>query len=403
MGWSQTEDSPPTAPRTLEPDRFSRYALGALRAVPQSVPGALRAACLAAAAVTFSASSALAADVTHTVQKGHTIEAIAHRYHVTVKAIVDANHLADPKHLKPGQTLLIPGVIQGTDKPKKKTEKEKAAEKAAEKAEIAKLPDKLEGAQRQRDGSFRVAAAFVETKTERKEHGHVESDAVHAVRLGEEFHIRVKDTHGHIPPSALMAFEHLMRQNDNVHVPDPRLVALVGIVSNHFGGKTIEVVSGFRAYTPTQYTPHSNHNYGKAFDFRIRGVPNEAIRDFCRTLRNAGCGYYPNSTFVHMDVRDTKAYWVDLSRPGEPPRYEKPGSLADEGISDVPVENAEPPAASEAPESTAPSQVPAQVPAQQPAQVPGQPGQPAGVGAGGAGAASPASAPAADARLPSGN
>lgn len=377
-------------PLTLEPDQLSRYAVGALRAVPQSAPRALRsrfagAVCAAVAALTLTASSAFAAEVTHTVQKGHTIEAIAHRYHVTVKAIVDANHLADPKHLKPGQVLVIPGA----DKPKKKTEKEKAAEKAAEKAEIAKLPDKLEGAQRQRDGSFRVAAAFVETKGERKEHGHVESDSIHAVRLGEDFHIRVKDTHGHIPPSALMAFEHLMRQNDNVHVPDPRLVALVGIVSNHFGGKTIEVVSGFRAYTPTQYTPHSNHNYGKAFDFRIRGVPNEALRDFCRTLRNAGCGYYPNSTFVHMDVRDTKAYWVDLSRPGEAPRYEKPGALADEGISDVPVETAEPPAAAEAPEPTAP------------AQSPSVPAQPAGAATGSAPVTAPA--PAEDARPASGN
>ncbi|MGH7434319.1 MAG: DUF882 domain-containing protein [Polyangiaceae bacterium] len=288
--------------------------------------------------LTVSVAGTARADVTHVVQKGHTIESIAHRYHVTVKAIVEANHLADPKHLKPGQVLVIPG----TEKPRKRTEKERAAERAAEKAEIAKLPEKLEGAQRQRDGSFRVAAAFVETRAERKEHGHVESDSIHAVRLGEDFHIRVKDVHGHIPPNALMAFEHLMRQNDNVHVPDPRLVALVGIVSNHFGGKTLEVVSGFRAYTPTQYTPHSNHNYGKAMDFRIRGVRNEELRDFCRTLRNAGCGYYPNSTFVHMDVRDTKAYWVDLSHPGEPPRYEKPGSLADEGISDVPVEAVEP-------------------------------------------------------------
>jgi uncharacterized protein YcbK (DUF882 family) len=282
------------------------------------------------AGLTLARAAPALADVTHVVQRGHTIEAIAHRYRVTVKAIVDANHLKDPKHLKPGQVLVIPGV----DGPKKKGEK-------ADKAEALKLPEKLEGGQRQHDGSIRVAAAFIETRSERKERGHVESDSIHALRLGEDFHIRVKDAHGHIPPSALMAFEHLMRQNDAMHVPDPRLVALVGIVSNHFGGKTIEVVSGFRAYTPTQYTPHSNHNYGKALDFRVRGVPNEAVRDFCRTLRNAGCGYYPNSTFVHMDVRDTKAFWVDLSRPGEPPRYEKPGSLADEGMSDVPTEATE--------------------------------------------------------------
>ena len=54
--------------------------------------------------------SARTADVQHVVARGHTIEAIAHRYHVTVKAIVDANHLKDARHLKIGETLTIPGV-----------------------------------------------------------------------------------------------------------------------------------------------------------------------------------------------------------------------------------------------------------------------------------------------------
>lgn len=166
-----------------------------------------------------------------------------------------------------------------------------------------------------------------------------ERDVIHAIRLDEEFKIRVKDSHGKVTAAALHSFERLMRQHEATHPPDPRLVALVAIVSNHFGGRTLEVVSGYRAYTPTQYTPHSNHNFGKALDFRVQGVRNEELRDFCRTLRNAGCGYYPNSTFVHMDVRDAKAYWVDLSRPGEPPRYERPGAAADEGTSDVTTES----------------------------------------------------------------
>src|SRR5579862_3659460 len=50
------------------------------------------------------------ADVQHVVARGHTIEAIAHRYHVTVEAIMDANHLKDARHLKIGETLTIPGV-----------------------------------------------------------------------------------------------------------------------------------------------------------------------------------------------------------------------------------------------------------------------------------------------------
>jgi uncharacterized protein YcbK (DUF882 family) len=257
-------------------------------------------------------------DVQHVVQRGHTIEAIAHRYHVSVKAIVDANHLKDPGHLKLGEVLTIPGV----DASKKKGEKAEKAEK-----------DKDRAGGHDQPAHPTTTAALMPSPEPR---GHFESDVLHAERLGEEFRIRVKDAHGHIPPSALAAFERMMRQGNATHPIDPRLVALVAIVSSHFSGKTIEVVSGYRAYTPTQYTPHSNHNLGRALDFRVRGVSNESLRDFCRTLRSAGCGYYPNSTFVHLDVRETKAYWVDWSHPGEPPKYDKPDAAADEGTSDVP-------------------------------------------------------------------
>ena len=283
------------------------------------------------------------ADVTHVVQRGHTIEAIAHRYHVSAKAILDANHLKDAKHLKPGQTLIIPGV----DGPKKRSEK--AGERG----------DKGDKGEKREKGTLRGATAALEPPPEPRGRG--DGDTVHAVRLNEEFRVRVRDAHGHIPASALKAFERMMRQGNGAHAVDPRLVALVGIVSSHFGGKPIEIVSGYRAYTPTQYTAHSNHNLGKAVDFRIRGVNNEALRDFCRTLRSAGCGYYPNSTFVHLDVRDTKAFWTDWSRPGEPPKYDRPGVAADEGTSDV-VDANPPPAGSSEPHPDLPAESPEKAP-----------------------------------------
>jgi uncharacterized protein YcbK (DUF882 family) len=248
---------------------------------------AMRTAFAAIGAAVYAIAPLARADVTYVVQRGHTVEAIAHRYHVSVQKVLQANHLDDGQHLKPGQTLVIPGV-----------DEEDLAEARAR-------------------------------------NGEGESYTIHAARLGEQVRIRVKDTRGHIPHGALESFEHLMRQGNATHPADPRLLALVGIVSRHFGSKTIEVVSGYRAPTPTQHTPNSRHNYGRALDFRIQGVRNEAVRDFCRTLRNVGCGYYPNSTFVHLDVREAKAFWVDWSRPGELPRYEKPGTVADEGTSDV--------------------------------------------------------------------
>ena len=200
---------------------------------------------------------------------------------------------------------------------------------------------------------------------------------VHITRIAmhEDYTVRVNDRRGRHTPLATKQFERLMRSPNAgaTHEIDPRLVALVGVVSDHFGGRRIEVVSGFRPYTPTQYTPHSNHNHGRAIDFRVAGVPNEVVRDFCRTLRNTGCGYYPNSIFVHMDVRDRSAYWIDFSKPGEPPRYNAPNVDADEGAGDVhresPAENGMPAVEQATPPDTGtPAQTP--TPTQTPTETP---------------------------------
>jgi hypothetical protein len=69
----------------------------------------------------------------------------------------------------------------------------------------------------------------------------------------------------------------------------------------------------------------------------VRGVPNETVRDFCRQFRKVGVGYYPNSSFVHLDVRDANAFWIDYASTGQAPRYHRPESKdeADEGAGEV--------------------------------------------------------------------
>ena len=213
-------------------------------------------------------------DLTYVVQKGETLATIAQHHHVSARAIARANHLKENVQPGAGQMLMIPAVdVPGGDR--------------------------------------------------RAERG-----SIRAERYGELVRIRVRDAHGHIADSALKAFQNLMRQGAASFPVDPRLLALVSIVSDHFGGKTLEVVSGYRTYTPAQYTPHSNHNLGRALDFKIEGVRNEDIWAFCRTFRNTGCGYYPNSGFVHLDVREAKASWIDRSLPGDPPQYDAPQALA---------------------------------------------------------------------------
>ena len=43
------------------------------------------------------------------------------------------------------------------------------------------------------------------------------------------------------------------------------------------------------------------------------------LRDYLRrNFQKVGVGYYPNSSFVHLDVRkDRSAFWIDYSGPGE--------------------------------------------------------------------------------------
>lgn len=259
------------------------------------------------------------ADVVHTVTRGHTLDAIAHRYHVSSQSIITANHLKDPNHLRVGQTLTIPGVT--------------AAPAPAANAHGAPA------AHGSAPGHATVAVAAHPTPPPTYAARAKTPGVIHIKRIAtnEDTNVRVKDRRGRMPPPTLQSMEHLMRYpNGLTHAIDPRLITLLGVVSDHFGSRNIEIISGFRPYSPTQYTAHSNHNIGNAVDFRVVGVPNEAVRDFCRTLHNTGCGYYPNSVFVHMDTRASSAYWVDLSKPGERPRYQGAAPAdADEGTSDV--------------------------------------------------------------------
>src|SRR5437868_4651759 len=47
--------------------------------------------------------------ITHIVRQGETLTSIANRYHVSVNAIISANHLTDGDSLYIGERLIIPG------------------------------------------------------------------------------------------------------------------------------------------------------------------------------------------------------------------------------------------------------------------------------------------------------
>ena len=129
---------------------------------------------------------------------------------------------------------------------------------------------------------------------------------------------RVLTPKGHILPSAYEAISKVLGATGaRPAIPD-RLIYLLVRASDEFGGRPLRVVSGYRT---SSYSPDSRHRHSAAVDFSVIGVRNSTLRDYLLTLEQVGVGYYPNSSFVHLDVRTEKTFWIDYAGPGEPPRY----------------------------------------------------------------------------------
>jgi uncharacterized protein YcbK (DUF882 family) len=148
-----------------------------------------------------------------------------------------------------------------------------------------------------------------------------------AINTHELFHLR-PDRHGHFGKKELRGWNRFLRchHTGRVHVMATRLASLLYDVDKHFEFKRVIVVAGYRAprVAKEKGNPKSPHKLGHACDFRIEGVANAELRDYVRTLDRVGVGYYPNSDFVHLDVRDKhSAFWIDYSAPGERARYSK--------------------------------------------------------------------------------
>lgn len=222
------------------------------------------------------------------VTDGQTLSSIAHAHHLGSLALAKANHLDPVATLRIGQRLLLPGHAA--------LEKQTAEEKRW-------------GKPRQRG----VAKLY-----------RIWSD--------ERLDLRLVDTRGAVRPAAQRQMRELLRPRDSKKrkTPNARLLGLLAQVSDHFGGRPIHIVSGFRlagGFTRDS----SQHVAGNAVDFRIPGVPLTELRDYCSHFASVGVGYYPRSQFVHLDVRQKAARWTDWSGPGQAAILQKPAELDEAG------------------------------------------------------------------------
>ena len=263
-----------------------------------------------------------AAQRSHTVRAGQTLSSIARRYHVDAFDLAAASDVRPGQPLRIGQTLTIPSPHTTYVRPGQTL------------GEIARAHDctidELRRLNRMRDGAtLRVGQRIVLPGYEApgeatpREWGPPEVPGTVTLRRRDEtVTVALVDAERRVTREGVEALARLMtpHEGDPPALPHPRLASLLASISDHFGGREITIVSGRRE--AGGYTRESSrHTQGQATDIRVRGVPMRALWDYCRTLASTGCGYYPRSTFVHVDVRAATAQWVDWSSPGRRPRY----------------------------------------------------------------------------------
>ena len=220
--------------------------------------------------------------VIHTVQPGQSIWLIARAYNTTGDRIAKRNNIGKTDVLSVGQELFVPG----------------ASTSAAR------------GGKSRSFGTVR----FVR------------------VHNNKRLTLRLLNRKGRVIPQSRLALSKLARDRQGkkrYRMLHPRLIVLLKRVADQFPGETIEIISGYRAARRRGHL--SKHNVGQAVDFRVTNVSNKELYQYIKTLPKTGTGYYPNSVFVHLDVRDKSYTWTDISKPGEAARYVKPG----EGETDV--------------------------------------------------------------------
>ncbi len=234
------------------------------------------------------------------INEGQTLWSVARRHKCSVDVLAHENGLSPSSPLRPGMRLRLPGAAPTP------------AASASGKGASAKAPAVSNAST---GNNYRGGKDW--GKPARP--GRAE---LYRIATQQKLLISLVDTRGRVrgqAPAQLASF--LKPRNSNkMKPPQKRLIALLAQVSDHFGGRRIQVVSGYRL--AGGYTSHdSRHVSGAAIDIHVDGVPNRQLCDYLRHFDDVGVGFYPNSTFIHFDVRDRNAYWIDVSGPGQKPNY----------------------------------------------------------------------------------
>jgi len=282
-------------------------------------------------------SAPAAAQRAHEVGSGDTMSALARRYRVDVWDLALANGMQPDSTLRAGQQLTIPP--RGVTYVRAGQTLSHIARAHDCSVEALQRANGLRGETRLRAGSRLDLPGFAPPTSDRgaaaalrggaswgaveRDYGPPEQPGVVTLqgRTGAAI-VEMIDAQGRVRLLGVRTLAELMRREMDAPIGSvhPRLAVLIAKISDRFGGREIRLVSGFReARRFTRRT--SRHTQGRAVDIQVVGVPPRAVFEYCRSLAQTGCGFYPRTTFVHVDVREHDAQWVDWSGHGRRPRY----------------------------------------------------------------------------------
>jgi uncharacterized protein YcbK (DUF882 family) len=143
--------------------------------------------------------------------------------------------------------------------------------------------------------------------------------ALRAENLAEEVKVNIYKPDGSFDEASLAKLDDLFRcvKTGEVRAVRRELYEQLSRIYDHFGGKTVYLVSGFRFAERNS----SRHYHASAMDIRIPGVSINEMYRYAESLDGGGMGVglYPTSGFIHVDFRapgEPSYRWVDYSGHG---------------------------------------------------------------------------------------
>jgi uncharacterized protein YcbK (DUF882 family) len=143
---------------------------------------------------------------------------------------------------------------------------------------------------------------------------------IRAENLSEEARVNIYKPDGTFDDASLAKLDELFRcaRTGAVRAVRAELYEQLSRFFDHFEGKRIDLVSGFRFAERNS----SRHYHASAMDIRISGVSINEMYRYAESLDGGGMGIgiYPVSGFVHVDFRapgEPSYRWTDTHGPGQ--------------------------------------------------------------------------------------